>query len=44
MQWVHTAEELSGTVYAVWGVLWWIRTLGGSGLTLDLRVVEYRED
>ncbi len=33
---VHTAEELSGTVYAVWGALFWIRNLGGSGLTLSI--------
>ena len=33
---VHTAEELSGTVHAIWGALFWIRNLGGSGLTLSI--------
>jgi len=33
---VHTAEELSGTTHAIWGVLFSIRNLGGSGLTLSL--------
>ena len=33
---VHTAEELSGTTHAIWGVLFWIRNLGGNGLTLSL--------
>ena len=33
---VHTAEELSGTFYAVAGPLWWIRVFGGSGLTLAI--------
>ena len=28
MQRVHTAEELSGTIYAVDGPLWWIRNIG----------------
>jgi hypothetical protein len=36
MQRLHTAEELRGTVYAVWGALWWIRSLGASGLSLSL--------
>jgi len=36
IQRVHTAEELSGTTHAVWGPLFWIRILGGSGLTLAL--------
>ena len=36
MQRVHTAEELSGTMYAVDGALWWIRNIGGSGLTLSI--------
>jgi hypothetical protein len=36
MQRVHTAEELSGTVYAVDGALWWIRNLGVMGLTLSI--------
>ena len=35
MQRFHAAEELSGTVYAVDGPLWWIRNFGGLvGLTL----------
>jgi hypothetical protein len=33
---VHTAEELSGTVNAIWGTLFWIRNLGGMGLTLSI--------
>lgn len=33
---VHTAEELSGTIHKIWGVLFSIRNLGGSGLTLSL--------
>jgi len=33
---VHTAEELSGTIHAIWGPLFWIRIMGGSGLTLSL--------
>jgi hypothetical protein len=33
---VHSAEELSGTVHAVDGALWWIRNAGGAGLTLSL--------
>ncbi len=36
MQRVHTAEELSGTMYAVDGALWWIRNIGGMGLTLSI--------
>jgi hypothetical protein len=36
MQRVHTAEELRGTVYALGGALWWLRILGGSGLTLSI--------
>jgi len=28
---VHTAEELSGTIHAIWGPLFWIRIMGGSG-------------
>ncbi len=36
MQRVHTAEELSGTMYAVDGALWWIRNTGASGLTLSI--------
>lgn len=36
MQRVHTAAELHGTVYAVDGTLWWMRIMGGSGLTLSL--------
>lgn len=33
---VHTAEELSGTIHAIWGPLFWIRTMGGSGPTFSL--------
>ena len=36
IQRVHTAEELSGTFYAVDGPIWWIRVFGGSGLTLAI--------
>ena len=36
MQRNHTAEELSGTFYAVDGFLWWIRVFGGLGLTLAI--------
>jgi hypothetical protein len=36
MQRVHTAGELSGTVYAVDGALWWIRMIAASGLTLSI--------
>lgn len=36
MQRVYTAEELSGTVYAVDGALWWIRMIAASGLTLSI--------
>jgi hypothetical protein len=32
----HTAGELSGTIHAVWGPLFWIRIMGGSGLTFSL--------
>ena len=33
---VHTEEELSGTIHAIWGPLFWIRIMGGSGLTFSL--------
>ena len=33
---LHTAEELNGTVNAIWGTLFWIRNLGGWGLTLSI--------
>lgn len=33
---VHSAGELSGTVYAVDGALWGIRMIAGSGLTLSI--------
>jgi hypothetical protein len=33
---VHTAEELSGTTHAIWGILFWIRNMGGMGLTLSI--------
>lgn len=36
MQRVHTAEELSGTAYAVDGTLWWIRMVAASGLTFSI--------
>jgi len=36
VQRVHTAEELSGTVHAIWGVLFWIRNLGGWGLVFTI--------
>jgi hypothetical protein len=36
MQRVHTAEELSGTAYAVDGALWWIRMVAASGLTFSI--------
>ena len=32
----HTSEELSGTTHAVWGILFWIRIIGGSGLAFTL--------
>lgn len=32
---IHTAEELSGTVHAIWGPLFWIRMIGGGGLTFS---------
>lgn len=32
----HTAEELSETIHAVWGVLFWIRIMGGVGLAFTL--------
>jgi len=33
---IHTSEELSGTVHAIWGVLFSIRNIGGSGLAFSL--------
>jgi hypothetical protein len=37
MQRIHTAEELSGTIYAIWGPLFTIRIMGwGGGLVLSL--------
>jgi hypothetical protein len=36
MQRIHTAEELNGTVYAVDGILWWIRMAAASGLTFSI--------
>ena len=33
---VHTAEELSGTIHAIWGPLFWIRIMGGSGPAFSL--------
>jgi hypothetical protein len=36
IQRVQTAEELTGTVHAVWGALFTIRIIGGGGPTLSL--------
>lgn len=36
MQRTHTAAELTGTAYAVWGMLFWIRTVGENGLSFAL--------
>lgn len=36
MQRIHTAEELTGTVYGVDGALWWIRMAATSGLTFSI--------
>jgi hypothetical protein len=36
IQRVHTAEELSGTIHAVWGALFTLRIIGGSGPALSL--------
>lgn len=36
IQRVYTAEELSGTVHAVWGALFTIRIIGGGGPALSL--------
>jgi len=36
IQRVQTADELSGTIHAVWGALFWIRILGGSGMTFTI--------
>jgi hypothetical protein len=33
---VHTAEELSGTIHAIWGPLFLIRIMGGSGPAFSL--------
>ena len=33
---VHTSEELIGTIHAIWGPLFWIRTMGGLGTTFSL--------
>ena len=32
----HTADDLIGTTHAIWGVLFWIRNMGGNGLMLSL--------
>jgi hypothetical protein len=32
----HTTEELSGTVHAIWGTLFTIRIIGGSGVAFSL--------
>jgi hypothetical protein len=36
VQRTHTAEELSETIHAIGGVLYWIRIMGGSGLMFVL--------
>lgn len=36
IQRARTSEELSGTIHAVWGILFWIRIMGGSGLTFTI--------
>lgn len=36
VQRVHTAEELTGTLHEVWGPLFWVRIMSGSGLTFAL--------
>jgi hypothetical protein len=36
IQRVQTAEELSGTIHEIWGPLFWIRIMGGGGLTFAL--------
>jgi len=33
---VHTSEELIGTIHAIWGPLFWIRMMGGSGPIFSL--------
>ncbi len=33
---IHTADELRGTIHAIWGILFWIRIMGGSGVTFTL--------
>ena len=41
IQRIHTAEELSETIHAIGGVLYWIRIMGGSGLMFVLMGVEF---
>lgn len=36
IQRVHTAEELSGTVHAIWGTLFTLRIIGGGGPAISL--------
>lgn len=36
MQRIHTAEELKGTIHEIWGLLFWIRIISGSGLAFAL--------
>lgn len=36
VQRAHTAQELSGTVHAIWGTLFTIRIIGGSGVAFSL--------
>lgn len=38
MQRTHTVEELSGTVYAIGGMLWWMR-MTGAGLAMMLPIM-----
>jgi len=33
---VHTVEELDGTIHAIWGPLFWIRIMAGTGVTFSL--------
>lgn len=36
MQRTHTAEELKGTSYEIWGPLFWVRIMSASGLAFSL--------
>lgn len=33
---VHTVEELNGTIHAIWGPLFWIRSMSGIGVNFSL--------